>query len=110
MAKPMSLEWCMKNGKYTSSLSFFIRLYNISYECCNRSLHSRLGNTDLYTCSSINGEISLLRLKINLKNNTKNPTYLPDQTTTDNLFLPLTDMEEFISESDAPLFISLKIK
>ncbi|RWW91960.1 hypothetical protein [Flavobacterium cerinum] len=67
---------------------------------------SRLGNTDLYACSSINGEICLLRLKLNLKDNTKNPTYLPNQATTDNLFLPLTDMEEFISEADEPLLIS----
>ncbi|NQX41278.1 hypothetical protein SAMN05421820_107183 [Pedobacter steynii] len=67
---------------------------------------SRLGNTDLYACSSVNGEICLLRLKSNLKNDTKDPAYLPSQTTTDNLFLPLIDMEEFISESDEPLLIS----
>jgi hypothetical protein len=66
---------------------------------------ARLGNTDLCACSSVNGEISLLKLESNLRNETKDATYLPDQTTTDNLFLPLIDMEEFISESDEPLLI-----
>jgi hypothetical protein len=67
---------------------------------------ARLGNTDLCACSSVNGEISLLKLESNLRNETKDATYLPDQTTTDNLFLPLIDMEEFISESDEPLLIA----
>lgn len=66
----------------------------------------RLGSTDLCVCLSINGEISLLKLESNLKSKTKDATYLPDQTTTNNLFLPLIDMEEFISESDEPLLIS----
>lgn len=75
---------------------------------CNSLSYS--GQAELLLCSSINGEVSILTLERKIMNNTIDDQdfKLPSEYISDNLLVPLKEMEDFFSDLDEPVQITAK--